>query len=200
MDKYDFLQRFNLSTPYEIPPYHFANASTKAPPRPAAVLIGLVERTNGLHVILTKRAAHLRHHPGQVSFPGGKVEPEDPSAYATAVREAWEEVGIMPSQVSLIGELPTFDTISRFSVTPVIANIDRNYKTKIDHNEVESVFEVPASFLLNPNNLHQLKVPRKNRLHHVFAVPYEQHLIWGVTAQIVHALQLQLHNKLAPTA
>ncbi|SON48821.1 CoA pyrophosphatase [Vibrio tapetis] len=162
--------------------------------RPAAVLIGLVERPHGLQVILTKRAMHLRHHPGQISFPGGKVEEEDASVVHTALREAKEEIGLDPKYVTEIGQLPTLDTFSRFQVTPIIAFVSPSYETQIDENEVQSVFEAPATYLFNRSNLHALQFKVKNGLHNVFAVPYKQHLIWGVTAQIIHSMQTQFSN------
>ncbi|ASA54542.1 CoA pyrophosphatase [Vibrio gazogenes] len=160
--------------------------------RKAAVLVAFVERPTGLNVIFTKRAAHLKHHPSQVSFPGGKCERWDSSVYATAIREAHEEIGLTQHQVELIGSLPELKTVSYFSVTPVVAFASPDYQATIDPNEVEEVFEVPADYLLHPRNLHHTTFILKNARHRVFAIPYQQHFIWGVTAQIVHALQKQI--------
>ncbi|OBT13162.1 coenzyme A pyrophosphatase [Vibrio sp. UCD-FRSSP16_10] len=162
--------------------------------RPAAVLIGLVERNNSLYVVLTKRAAHLKHHPGQVSFPGGKFEQSDEQLSLTAIRETHEEVGIEPSMINIIGALPAIPTISRFAVTPFIAMIDANYQSKIDPNEVAEVFEVPAQFLFSSANLFHFHFELKTVTHKVFAIPYRQHFIWGVTAQIIDAVQRQLSH------
>ena len=157
--------------------------------RDAAVLIGFVERDDGLQVILTKRAAHLRHHPGQISFPGGKYEQEDIQLVNTALRETKEEVGIEDEHIHVFGQLPTLPTISQFNVTPFLAFVSPEYKTHIDPNEVESVFEVPANHILNPKKLYSTKFDLKRSSHRVFAIPDRQHFIWGMTAQIIESMQ-----------
>ncbi|MBW3694835.1 CoA pyrophosphatase [Vibrio sp. T187] len=194
MNKLDFLQNFQLKNTIAYHPEsmqrvaHLDNARL----RKAAVLIGLVERDNGLQIIFTKRAEHLKHHPGQVSFPGGKFEPSDQSLQITALRELEEEVGIEPNQVKIVGQLPEIHTISHFSVTPVVAMVDPNYQVTIDFNEVESVFEVPAEHVLDRNKLFSYMFPLKKFRHRVFAIPFNEHLIWGMTAQIIQSLQQQL--------
>ncbi|GAM59573.1 hypothetical nudix hydrolase yeaB [Vibrio ishigakensis] len=110
------------------------------------MLIALVDRGDSLHVLLTKRAEHLKHHPGQVSFPGGKYEESDKDLSFTAVREACEEVGLKEEQITVVGELPALPTISKFAVTPFIAFVDADYSIELDDNEVAEAFEVPASF------------------------------------------------------
>ncbi|MDW6004119.1 CoA pyrophosphatase [Vibrio mangrovi] len=162
--------------------------------RKAAVLVAFVERPSGLNVIFTKRAAQLKHHPGQVSFPGGKCERGDASVYETAIREAWEEIGLAHRHVELIGCLPELKTISYFSITPVLAFVSPDYQVTIEPGEVDEVFEVPADYLLHPRNLHHDTFVLKNARHKVFAIPYQRHFIWGATAQIVHALQKQIHT------
>ncbi|MPW35675.1 CoA pyrophosphatase [Vibrio sp. B1Z05] len=194
MTKAEFLQQFNFTTPSDYDAFslqrlaHFSQDVL----RPAAVLIGLVERKNGLHVVFTKRAAHLKHHPGQVSFPGGKYESSDKLLLNTAVRETTEEVGIPSHMIEIIGTLPSLPTISQFSVTPYLAWIDASYQPKIDANEVAEVFEVPADFLFSPINLVNFHFQLKTVTHKVFAMPYQKHFIWGVTAQIIDAMQRQL--------
>lgn len=160
--------------------------------RPAAVLIALVDRGDSLHVLLTKRAAHLKHHPGQVSFPGGKYEPSDASLSYTAVREACEEVGLKETEIKVVGELPALPTISKFAVTPFIAFVDPNYSIELDENEVAEVFEVPASFLFSRENIFESQFELKHSKHKIFAIPYQKHFIWGVTAQIIDAMGRQL--------
>jgi len=194
MDKQSFLRQFYMNRPSGYRVDKRTQQLNQRYFRPAAVLIGVVERPYGLQVILTKRAEHLRHHPGQISFPGGKVESYDHSVIATALREAHEEIGLDPSHVTELGLLPPLNTISHFNVTPVVALVSSDYQTKLDKNEVQSVFEAPAEYLFNQKNLHSMKFQIKNDLHNVFAVPYKQHLIWGVTAQIIHSLQEQFHN------
>ncbi|WP_411572369.1 CoA pyrophosphatase [Vibrio sp. TH_r3] len=194
MDRSTLLTHFNLYLPVD---YHaeslqrLKNMQTETL-RPAAVLIGCVERANGLNIILTKRARHLRHHPGQISFPGGKLEKTDTSLVHTAIRESEEEIGLQSDWIDIIGSLPPLMTFSKFMVTPIIALIDHRYQTKIDRNEVETVFEVPASHLFDIRQLYSQIFQFKSYSHRVFAIPYKQHFIWGVTAQIIQALQLQL--------
>lgn len=194
MTKDEFLLRFNLSKPssYDTQSLQRLAHFDQDVLRPAAVLIGLVERKNRLHVILTKRAAHLKHHPGQVSFPGGKYEQEDAHLSVTAVRETFEEVGIDPSLVTVAGALPPLPTISQFAVTPFIAFIEPHYQSKLDPNEVAEAFEVPAEFLFARSNLSSFHFQLKTVTHKVFAIPYQRHFIWGVTAQIIDAMQRQL--------
>jgi len=157
----------------------------------AAVLVGVVERDSGCHIILTQRADHLRHHPGQVSFPGGKVEPSDSSLSVTALRETHEEIGIASELINVIGQLPALITSSGFSVTPVVAMVNPSYRFTIDQNEVAAAFEVPVSYLMSSRNLSSLQVSRANLVHHIYAIPYREHLIWGATAQIIESLQRQ---------
>lgn len=194
MNKTEFLTRFQLNEPVE---YHEQSLMrlrgySHNGMRRAAVMIGCVERGNGLNVILTKRASHLRHHPGQISFPGGKHEEFDTTLSDTALREVHEEIGIPGDKVTVIGQLPELMTVSRFLVTPVIALVDNDYQAEIDYNEVDYAFEVPASHLFDIQQLYSQVFEFKNYSHRVFAIPYKHHFIWGVTAQIIQALQLQL--------
>lgn len=194
MKRQTFFKQFNFvpPAPYDRHTLQRLDPVKPASLRPAAVLIGLIERHGQLHVLMTKRASHLKHHPGQIAFPGGKYETSDTCLGDTAVRETVEEVGIDESQITIIGELPSLPTISQFSVTPYIAVIDSNYTPKIDPNEVAEVFEVPASFLFEQQNLFDFHFQLKSSKHKVFAIPYKHHFIWGVTAQIIDALQRQL--------
>lgn len=156
--------------------------------KPAAVLVPLVQRPSGLHLILTQRASHLRHHPGQISFPGGKVEPSDLSLIHTAIRETNEEIGIQASQIKPLVKLNTIPTISGYKVTPIIAIIDENYTTAIDYGEVSSTFEAPLIHLLNPINTTKYKVFNKKHTYELIFIPFEKKLIWGITAEIIHSM------------
>ena len=194
MDRQALITNFTLSLPVS---YHSESLERlagvdKAKLRHAAVLIGCVERDDGLNVILTKRAKHLRHHPGQTAFPGGKLEKHDRSPLDAAVRETEEEIGIPADKISLLGQLPELMTISNFLVTPVLAIVDPDYSIRIDKNEVDSVFEVPADHLFDIKQLYSQVFTIRQFSHRVFAIPYREHFIWGVTAQIIQALQLQL--------
>ncbi|MGR2802373.1 CoA pyrophosphatase [Vibrio harveyi] len=191
IDKSTLLQNFQLQMPTG---YHRESLGRLAhleslKLREAAVLIGFVEREQGLQVILTKRAEHLKHHPGQISFPGGKFEDDDQVLVNTALREAEEEIGIHQTDIRVFGQLPKLPTISQFNVTPFLAFVSPDYSTQIDPNEVAEVFEVPADHILNPKQLYSTKFKLKNTSHRVFAIPYQQHFIWGMTAQIIESMQ-----------
>ncbi|MEZ8901214.1 CoA pyrophosphatase [Vibrio sp. 10N.247.310.34] len=191
MNKDNFLQQFQLNSTVGYHPESVERVShiNDDQLRKAAVVVGLVEREDGLHIIFTKRAAHLKHHPGQISFPGGKHELSDPSMQFTALRELHEEVGIRSDQVKIVGQLPTLSTISKFLVTPIVVVVDSDYKPIIDENEVASIFEVPATYVLDQAKLHSHTVNLKKIKHRVFAMPFQEHLIWGVTAQIIQSMQ-----------
>jgi 8-oxo-dGTP pyrophosphatase MutT (NUDIX family) len=151
----------------------------------AAVLIGLVDRPQGMQVLLTRRTDDLRHHAGQVSFPGGRVEPADFDATATALRETFEEVGVAPAQVSPLGLLDPLVTITGFRVLPVVATIDPDYVAQPDPREVAEVFEVPLQFLLDPDNLIRQEIEHRGRARTVLEFRWPSQRIWGVTAAIL---------------
>ena len=156
--------------------------------RPSAVLIPLVEIGDELQIVLTKRAAHLKHHAGQISFPGGKVEEQDKSLIDTALREAEEEIGIPASNVRVLGELTAYHTITGFSIKPIIGLLQQSQSYQPDTQEVESVFHVPLSFCLATNNFSTIDVKRKQLEYPVYFIPYQEHFIWGATAAILHDL------------
>ncbi|MCE0492448.1 CoA pyrophosphatase [Vibrio salinus] len=160
----------------------------------AAVLIGFIDRNNRSYILFTKRADHLRHHPGQVCFPGGKFEDDDHELSATALRETYEEIGITPENITIFGFLPELTTGSGFSVTPVLAKLSSSFQLNIDRNEVSDVFEVPVDYVLNRHNLQIKKFRVNNSFRHVFMLPYYHYLIWGATGQIIDSLQRQLLN------
>ncbi|MGB2079104.1 MAG: CoA pyrophosphatase [Vibrio sp.] len=201
MNKDMFLNRFNL---FAQPQYH-ARSLCQAPHlhqaklRQAAVLIPLIERNQQLHVLFTHRAAHLKHHPNQVSFPGGKTEDHDTGPWDTASREAFEEIGLSASELTPLGQLPPLATISYFNVTPVIGLVDSQFQPQIDFNEVQSTFEVPLAYLLNPEHMQVHDMLINNQVHQVFSFSYKGHFIWGVTAQILHSLQTHLWLELPQT-
>lgn len=199
LTKTELIQRFQL---HQTVDYHVESTRRydKIPRnslRKASVLIGFVQREHGLNIVLTKRAEHLKHHPGQISFPGGKYEEGDQTLYRTAIREAEEEIGITASDIETFGQLPEIVTISKFSVTPIMAFINPDYQAEIDPNEVEEVFEVPADHLLDKNKLYSGIFQVKSQPHRIFAIPYQRHFIWGMTAQIIQALQrhINIHHK-----
>ena len=194
LNKSELIQRFQLHQTVNYQPVAQQAAHPRDPSKlaKAAVLIGFVERADGLKVIFTKRANHLRHHPGQVSFPGGKLESFDQSLAETALRETFEEVGISRKKIEIFGQMPQLITRSQFAVTPFLAIIDANFRSKIDTNEVAELFEIPLQVVLDKNRLRSHPFTFKRSVQHIFALSHQKHFIWGMTAQIIAALQQQL--------
>ena len=156
---------------------------------PAAVLVPLVQRETGLTVLLTQRTAHLRDHPGQISFPGGRCEESDASAVETALREAQEEVGLDPGQVEVLGLLPEYRTGTGFSITPVVSLVRPPLNLKLDDFEVAEAFETPLSFLLDPANHQRHKIEYQGTQREYYAMPWEGYYIWGATAGMLVSLR-----------
>lgn len=149
---------------------------------PAAVLVPLVMRPQELTVLLTQRTAHLAAHAGQISFPGGSIEPDDVDSIDAALRETEEEVGLPRDHVEVIGRLDTYVTSTGFEVTPVVGLVRAPYPTRPDPFEVAEVFEVPLSFIVDPGNHQRQSREFKGRMRTFFVLPYENRYIWGATA------------------
>ena len=160
--------------------------------RPAAVLVPLVRRAEGLQLLLTRRADHLRSHSGQVSFPGGRCEDTDAALAATALREAEEEVGIAPDRVEVIGYLDDYPTMTRFRVTPVVGVLDAPGAYRPDPGEVAEVFEVPADLFLKPASFERKVFSKEGINLPFFEINYSAQRIWGATAGMLW----NLHSKL----
>ena len=164
----------------------------------ASVLVPLVMRET-LTVLLTHRTSHLSSHSGQVAFPGGKVDPEDTDAVATALREAQEEIGLESRHVEVLGTLPTYTTGSAFVVTPVVALVNESMVIEANPHEVAQVFEVPLPFLMNPANHQRHQVQWEGQVREWLSMPYHdgqmEHFIWGATAGMLRNLYrfLQAH-------
>ena len=158
--------------------------------KPAGVLIPIVDRGPDLSVLLTQRAPDLKHHPGQVSFPGGRMEEHDADVREAALRETQEEVGIAPGKVSVIGFLDPMPTITGYAVTPVVGLVQPDFDLVIDRTEVDFAFEVPLSYLLDPGNETPVEREFEGRMLTMMEVHYEGKRIWGATA-----MMLQLFRK-----
>ena len=159
--------------------------------RAAAVLVPLEP---GRGVWLTRRSANMLNHPGQVSFPGGKVDPDDVSAEATALREAWEEIGLDPAGVEILGRLDDYITGTGFHITPVVALVPRGVAVHVASDEVVEVFCLPFAVLLDPA-LPQERVAVVDGAERAFHVwPHEDHVIWGATGGILRRLALLLRG------
>ncbi len=148
----------------------------------AAVLVPLVERAEGYRVLLTQRTPHLRDHGGQISFPGGRIEPGDTSPESAALRESEEEIGLSPDLVALIGRLDDYETGTGFTVTPVVGVVTPTFEPRLDDFEVAELFEVPLGFILNPANHERHSKMFAGRKRQFYVLPYEERYIWGATA------------------
>lgn len=155
---------------------------------PAAVLIPLLVKNQEWHVLVTQRSEDVEHHKGQISFPGGAWDAEDVDLQATALRETYEEIGIPPEEVEILGALDDFQTISRFAVTPYVGVIPHPFPYRLNSREVEAVVEVPLTFLLEPAHLRVEYLEREGTIHEVLIWQYGPYTIWGATARILKSL------------
>src|SRR5258706_1148206 len=160
---------------------------------PAAVIVAIIARPEGYTVLFTRRTEHLKSHSGQISFPGGRAEPGDPSPQHTALREAQEEIGLAPSRVEVLGELAEYNTRTGFRVTPVIGLIQAPLEVVPDAREVDEVFEVPLSFLLDPANHRRESRQIGARMASFYVIDHHGRVIWGATAGML----VNLYRRLA---
>lgn len=160
--------------------------------RPAAVLVPLVEHPTGLTVLLTRRTEHLTNHAGQVSFPGGRIEPGDKDPVAAALREASEEIGLDRHYVSVAGFLDPYETSTGFHVTPVVGFLTPGFTLTPDPGEVAQIFEVPLDFLMDPANRQRQSRDYNGVQRYFYAMPYGEHYIWGATAGMLVNLATRL--------
>ena len=156
----------------------------------ASVLIPLVQREDGLSMLLTQRTAHLTDHAGQISFPGGRAEEYDASAIDTALRETEEEIGLHRRHIEIVGVLPDYVTGTGYRVTPVVGLITPPFELTPDANEVAEIFEVPLAFLMDAGNHRRLSfdLPEGAGRRSFYAMPYERFFIWGATAGMLRNL------------
>ena len=169
-----------------------AGETTLRPLVPAAVLIALVETAAGFEVVLTRRTAHLTAHAGQISFPGGRIEPHDADDVAAALREAEEEVGIPPSRVEVLGRIETYVTGTGFTVTPVVGLVSGTVAFRPDPFEVDEILCPPLAYLMDPANHRRESRDLGGRVRHFHAIQWQQHYIWGATAGMLVNLAGQL--------
>ena len=160
---------------------------------PAAVLVPIVDRADGMTVLLTQRTDHLHHHPGQVSFPGGRMEAGDEHPIATAMRETEEEIGLRRQFLEVAGYLDLYKTVTGFLVTPVVAFVATGFELSLDTFEVANAFEVPLSLVMDPDNYLLESRVLRGMTRRYYVIPYEDYRIWGATA----AMLVDLGQKLA---
>ena len=176
---------------WDLNPELLADFEAMLPPRPAAVLVPIIERDE-VTVLLTQRPGTMRSHAGQISFPGGKIEPDDADAVAAALREAQEEIGLDRQFVEPLGFLDGYRTGTGFNVIPVVALVRPDFQLTLDPNEVSDAFEVPLRFLMDEANHHKHARPWRGRDRHYYAMPYGERYIWGATAGMIKNLHQRL--------
>ncbi|MFP1952753.1 CoA pyrophosphatase [Lonsdalea quercina] len=182
-DLAQFITRFQLQAQDKTPPSRYQ--------RQAAVLVPIIRRREPT-LLLTRRAANLRTHAGQVAFPGGAADPEDSSLIATALREAYEEVAIPSPRVQVLGTLPSQDSVSGFQVTPVLGLLPPDLALRGQADEVAAVFEMPLREALALHRYHSLEFEREHRQHRVYLRSFQHQWVWGLTATIIRQLALQV--------
>ncbi len=168
------------------------NSDVSLPPgrklKPAAVLMPIIECADGPRVILTKRSARLKHHPGQIAFPGGKVDDSDADAVAAALRESQEEIGLAPENVEILGCLPSHETVTSYTVSPFVGRVKAPFVPTPEAGEVAEVFSVPLTFLLEPANFRIERRRWQGVWRSFYVAPYGPYYIWGATARMLKGL------------
>lgn len=171
---------YDLNPEFSLPPGRTLRA--------AGVLVPILCGDGAPRVILTKRSSALRHHPGQIAFPGGRQDATDSDITATALREASEEIGLDPAMVEVLGALPRHETVTGFDVTPVLARVQAPFQPRAQVGEVDEVFDVPLSHLLDPSRFRVEKRRWRGEWRHYYTVPFGPYYIWGATARILRGM------------
>jgi len=182
-NRHSLTQKFSYHTHKQQAASRFAHKHAAA-----AVLIPIYETNEGLQLLFTVRASHLRHHPGQISFPGGKFDVTDSSLAETALRESEEEIGLPRESVELIGHLPPMHTNSGFRVSPYLGFVGQHPPLVINYQEVDETFCAPFDYFLSEHNHIHHRVKHKSKSHDVYFMPWQQRNVWGVTAAILRSL------------
>jgi 8-oxo-dGTP pyrophosphatase MutT (NUDIX family) len=156
--------------------------------RPAGVLAAFQTGSNGLELVLTKRSSRLKHHPGQIAFPGGKMDEGDADVIAAALREADEEIGLKPDNVEVLGTLPCHETVTGFQVTPVLGLVRAGFTPVPEPGEVDEVFVVPFEHIVDPARYSIQSRRWQGRRRHYFTVPFGPYYLWGATARLLRGL------------
>ncbi|WP_108860537.1 CoA pyrophosphatase [Ruegeria sp. Alg231-54] len=162
--------------------------------RPAGVLVPISVADGAPRLILTKRSSALKHHPGQIAFPGGKQDNGDVDVTATALREAREEIGLPQEMPEILGHLPTHETVTSFTVTPVVAILREPFQPVPEPGEVAEVFSVPLAHVLNPANYVVESRRWRGQRRYYFTVPFGPYYIWGATARILRGLAARINE------
>ena len=164
-------------------------------PKPAAVLVPLVPRADGLHLLLTERQPHLRRHAGQIAFPGGRIDDTDADAVAAALRETEEETGIAPGFVEPVGFLDTYLTSTNYRVVPVVGMLKPGFTVTPHEAEVKDVFEVPLAFLMDPAHHERHSRDWQGHTRYYYAMPWQERYIWGATAGMIRNLYRLMYER-----
>lgn len=178
--------------------YDLSGFGERQPLQPAAVMVPLVTHATGINVLLTQRTDHLQHHPGQVSFPGGRQENHDAGSVQAALRETEEEIGLERAFIEPIGLLDDYETVTGFLVTPVVSFITPGFELRLDDFEVADTFEVPLEFILDPCNQRIGQQRYKGLDRRYYIIEYQQRRIWGATAGMLMNLYRRLHGLSGP--
>lgn len=180
----EYFHQLNKKAPF--PEFPYLSEFVPETPRPAAVLIPLLKKEGCWHILFTRRNANLPEHSGQVAFPGGRADPGDASPENTALREAWEEIGLDPADVSVLGQLNDFITVTNYLVTPIVGTFPWPYPIQLAYNEVSRVFTIPLDWLADPQN-HEVR--RRNLPHPyqpvqiIYFKEYDGEVLWGASAR-----------------
>ena len=178
---------------FDLNPDALSLARAQVAGRPAAVLVPVITRDE-LTVLFTQRPAHLTEHSGQISFPGGKVDRHDANLEATALREAKEEIGLSSDNVEVLGFLDSYQTATGFLIAPVVGLVASSFIPRPNPDEVADVFEAPLSFFMNPENHRIESKEYRQKTRRFYAIPFENHYIWGATAGILRNLYTRLYG------